>query len=165
MTEEELANPLIQKYLEGTLKGFPTQRDISKLTNQIFADARQAGKEITLKQAKKQALKQLKATDFFTKSVINSVDYLEDALVAGGKLYQSLGRSGKIGVGLTESVAVPLTYMGVGISEEVAPRDPGARVLAETGSAIIPNIMLLKYAPILIEKLGKRLLPYAKDRR
>ena len=157
LTEEELANPLIQKYLEGTLKGFPTQRDISKLTNQIFADAKQAGKDITLKQAKKQALKQLKATDFFTKSVINSVDYLEDALVSGGKLYQSLGRKGKIGVGLTESVAVPLTYMGVGISEEVAPRDPGARVLAETGSAIIPNIMLLKYAPILTEKLGKKI--------
>tara|TARA_R100001460_G_scaffold26662_1_gene54000 strand:- start:51 stop:4388 length:4338 start_codon:yes stop_codon:yes gene_type:complete len=160
LTEEELANPLIQKYLEGTLKGFPKQKDISNLTNKIFAEAKEAGKNITLKEAKKQAFKQLKSTDFFTKGVINSVDFLENALVAGGKLYQSLGGKGKIGVGLAESTAVPLTYLSVGASEESFPRSTGARVVAETGSAIVPNIMLLKYAPILLEKLSKNITAF-----
>ena len=101
LTEEELANPLIQNYLAGKISGFPTQREISKLTNQIFADAKAAGQEISLKQAKKQALKQIQKSNVFTRGVIKSVDYIEDALVKGGQLYRGLGRKGKR-VGITK---------------------------------------------------------------
>jgi hypothetical protein len=164
LTEEELANPLIQKFLAGKISGFPTQREISKLTNQIFADAKAAGQEISLKQAKKQALKQIQKSNAFTRGVINSVDYIEDALVKGGQLYKSLGRKGKIGVGITESAAVPTTGVFVAGSEESFPRSEGMRLLAETSGAIVPNIMLLKYAPILLEKLQKQVTKFQERR-
>ena len=101
-------------------------------------------------------LKQIQKSNVFTRGVINSVDYIEDALVKGGQLYRGLGRKGKIGVGITETAAVPTTGLFVAGSEESFPRSEGMRVLAETGGAIVPNIMLLKYAPILLEKLQKQ---------
>jgi len=154
ITEEELANPLIQKYLSGKLNGFPTNREIEMLRNKIFKEAKDAGESITLKQANKRAAKELKRSNFFTRSLIGSVDYLEDALVKGGQLFTGLTTKGKAGVLAAEAAAVPATGFFVGETEKEFPRQEGPRLLAETSGAIVPNLMLLKYAPILIDKIG-----------
>lgn len=147
LSADDMANPLITQYLAGKVSGVPTTRQFTVLRDSIFKTAKEAGEDITLKQAAKRAADELNRSGALTRGTIATFDYAEKALVGAGKSFRELGGLGKAGVIGIESTAVPVTGALVNIQETNFPRDPAMRLGAEVVGSLAPSISILKHIP------------------
>ena len=154
LTAEDYANPLITQFLAGKLSGIPTTKQFTQLRDKIFTEAEKAGNKISLKQAGKQAAKELNRPGKLVRGTIAGVDYAEKALVGGGKAFREMGLKGKGFVYGTEALAAPAAGLASEFAEENFPRQTGKRVTAEVAGSILPQITLLKLAPSIYTGLS-----------
>lgn len=148
LSADDMANPLVTRYLSGKISGVPTNRQFTFLRDQIFRQGKEAGEDITLKEAAKRAAQQLNRPGKFTRGAIATVDFAEKALVGGGQAFRSLTPLQKTGVAAVESTAVPATFGAVDIAQDMyGPRAEGARLGAEVIGSLAPSVSLLKFAP------------------
>lgn len=154
LSADDMANPLVTQYLAGRVAGTPTTRQFTTLRDKIFKTAREAGEEITLKEAGKRAAAELNRSGAITRGTIGTFEFAEKALVSGGQRFRDLGLKGKAGVLGLEAAAVPATGVAVNIQETYFPRSPGMRVGAEVLGSLAPSISILKFAPTIYNKTG-----------
>ena len=148
LSADDMANPLVTRYLSGNISGMPTNRQFTFLRDQIFRQAKEAGEDITLKEAAKLATKQLNRPGKFTRGTIATVDFAEKALVGGGQAFRSLTPVQKTGVTALEATAVPATGIAVDIvGEQAGPRAEGPRLGAEVIGSLAPSVTILRFAP------------------
>ncbi len=159
MSADDMANPLVTRYLAGKISGIPTSRQFTFLRDQIFKKAKDAGEDITLKEAAKLATKQLNRPGAITRGTLATVDFAEKALVGGGQTFRNLSPLQKTGVLALESTAIPVTQMAVesvGSAEGGAlaygPRNEGARLSAELVGSLAPSMTILRFAPSIWTK-------------
>jgi hypothetical protein len=152
LSADDMANPLITKYLQGKVAGTPTTRQFNTLRDKIFRTAKEAGEDITLSQAAKQAAKELNRSGRMVRGTTSVFDFAEKALVSGGASFRALSTPQKAGVLALETLAVPATGALVNIQETEYPRQPGKRVLAETVGSLAPAVSILKFAPLAYSK-------------
>jgi hypothetical protein len=154
LSADDMANPLVTKYLAGRVSGTPTTRQFTTLRDKIFKTAREAGEEITLREAGKRAAAELNRSGAITRGTIGTFEFAEKALVSGGQRFRDLGLKGKAGVLGLEATAVPATGAVVNIQETKYPRSPGMRVGAEVIGSLAPSVSILKFAPTIYNKTG-----------
>jgi hypothetical protein len=148
LSADDMANPLVTRYLSGKISGMPTNRQFTFLRDQIFRQSKEAGEDITLKEAGKLAAQQLNRPGKFTRGAIATVDFAEKALVGGGQAFRSLTPLQKSGVVAVETTAVPATFGAVDIAQDMyGPRAEGPRLGAEVIGSLAPSVSLLKLAP------------------
>lgn len=147
LSADDMANPLVTTYLSGKVAGVPTNRQFIALRNKIFKEAKEAGKEITVKEAAKQAAQELNRSGAIVRGTTGLFEFAEKALVSGGKTFSALKPAQKAGVLGLEALAVPTTGALVNTQETFLPRDPTARVTAETIGSLAPAVSILKFAP------------------
>ena len=164
LSADDMANPLVTQYLSGRLTGIPTSRQFRATRDQIFREAKEAGQDITLKEAAKLAAQQLNQSGRMVRGTIGAFDYAERALVAGGQSFRSLSPGQKGFFMGVETAAIPVTGAAVQIQETAAPRSPSARLAAETAGSLAPQLSLLKIAPSIV-KSGKNFLTRINENR
>ena len=147
LSAEDMANPLITQYLAGKLSGVPTRRTFITLRDKIFREAKEAGQDITLKEAGKQAATELNKAGAITRGTVGAFAYAEQALVSGGQSFRGLSLPAKSAVVGAESLAIPATGALVSAQETGFPRSPGMRVGAETIGSLAPSVSLLRFLP------------------
>jgi len=164
LSADDMANPLVTQYLSGRLTGIPTSSQFRATRDQIFREAKEAGQDITLKEAAKLAAQQLNQSGRMVRGTIGAFDYAERALVAGGQSFRSLSPGQKGFFMGVETAAIPATGAAVQIQETAAPRSPSARLAAETAGSLAPQLSLLKIAPSIV-KSGKNFLTRIAENR
>lgn len=154
LTPEDMANPLITRYLSGKISGVPTTTAFLQTRNRIFRAAADSGAPISLKEAGKQAAAQLNRPNLAVRGTMAGVDFAERALVSGGKMFRDMGPKGKALVLGTESLAIPATGAAVSAIETAYPRQPGMRALAEVGGSLAPQVTFLRFVPSMLKGMG-----------
>ena len=144
LSADDMANPMVTKYLAGKVAGAPTTRQFLTLRDKIFREAKEAGQEITLKEAAKQAAQELNRSGALVRGTSGFINFAEKALVSGGQSFRALSPGRKAGFLGLEATAIPITGALVNLQETEAPRSPGYRVAAETVGGLAPNLFLLK---------------------
>jgi hypothetical protein len=144
LSADDMANPMVTKYLAGKVSGAPTTRQFLTLRDKIFREAKEAGQEITLKEAAKQAAQELNRSGALVRGTSGFISFAEKALVSGGQSFRALSPGRKAGFLGMEATAIPITGALVNLQETEAPRSPGYRVAAETVGGLAPNLFLLK---------------------
>ena len=151
LSADDMANPLVTSYLSGRISGIPTSAQFRATRDQIFREAKEAGQDITLKQAAKIAAQQLNQSGRMARGTIGAFDYAERALVAGGQSFRALSPGQKTFFMGVETAAIPATGAAVQMQETAAPRSPSARLAAETAGSLVPQLSLLKIAPAILK--------------
>lgn len=154
LTPEDMANPLITRYLNGKISGVPTTTAFLQARNRIFRAAADSGAPISLKEAGKRAAAQLNRPNLAVRGTMTGIDFAERALVSGGKMFRDMGPKGKAVVLGTESLAIPATGAAVSAIETAYPRQPGMRALAEVGGSLAPQVTFLRFVPSMLKGMG-----------